>query len=207
MNTVFPFSHIFNPCVWAVGNKERSVSSVGSVDATSWKYERLDLVTFSLQVKAHLLEYQPVIPINNSENVLAHDPSGTDLPNCCKHSRPEVSVVIGSFTLACLRERLAREAAGEDINASSPNREICVSDVVEVRLIREVEFEDTVAEGVYLARESVVPPDYTGGEVETSDAGEERAVNHAFAVLLCAKVRRRDFCLGRQSLLYVMAAR
>ena len=143
-----------------------------SVDATSWKYERLDLVAFSFQLSAHLLEYHPVIPINNSENVLAHDPSGTDLANCCKHSRPEVSVVIGSFALTRLRERLAREAAGENIDASSPKREICVSDVVEVRLIGKVEFEDTVAERVYLARECVVPPDDAGGEVETSDAGE-----------------------------------
>ena len=140
------------------------------IDATSWKYERLDLVTFSLQVKAHLLEYHPVIPINNSENVLAHDPSGTDRPNCCKHSRPEVASVIGSFALSRLRERLAREAAGENIDASSPKREICVSDVVEVRLIGKVEFEDTVAERIYLARECVVPSDDACRQIETSDA-------------------------------------
>ena len=143
---------------------------MGCVDATSWKYERLDLVTFSLQLSAHLLEYHPVIPINNSENILAHDPSGTDRPNCVKHSRPEVASVIGSFTLSRLRERLAREAAGEDVDASPPNREICRSDVVVVRFIGKVEFEYTVAKRIHLARECVVPPDDAGGEVKTSDA-------------------------------------
>ena len=142
------------------------------VDAASWKYERLDLVAFRFQISAHLLEYHPGIPINNSENILAHDPSGTDLPNCCKHSRPEVAVVIGSFSFACLRERLTGEAAGENIDSSSPNREICVSDVVVLRFMGEVEFEDTVAERVYLAGECVFPTYDFGGEIETPDAGE-----------------------------------
>lgn len=153
-----------------VSNKERPVSSVGSVDATSWKYKRLDLVAFSFQVSAHLLEYHPGIPINNSENILAHDPSGTDLPNCCKHSRPEVSVVICPFFFTCLGERLAWEAAGEDINSSSPNREICPSDVVALRFIREVEFKDMVAERIDLAGECIFPPNDTGSKVESSNA-------------------------------------
>jgi hypothetical protein len=81
-----------------------------------------------------------------------------------------VSRVIGSFALARLREGLAREAAGEDIDESSPKREVCVSDVLEVCLIGEVEFEDTVAKRVNLARECIAPPNDAGGEVETSDA-------------------------------------
>jgi hypothetical protein len=130
----------------------------------------LNPVAFSLQLSAHLLEYHPVIPINNSENVLAHDPSGTDCPNCLKHCRPEVASVIGSFALSRLRERLAGEAAGENVDTSSPKREVCVSDVLEVRLIGEVEFEDTIAERVYLAGKRIVPSDDPCRQVETSDA-------------------------------------
>jgi len=98
---------------------------MGSVDTTSRKYERLDIVAFIFQVNAHLLEYQSVRPINNSENVFAHDPTGTNLPNSSKHLRPEVAVISRPFAFSGDAERLARESAGEHVDTVSPNGKVC----------------------------------------------------------------------------------
>lgn len=125
MNTVLPFSHCFNPCVCTVGNKPASVPSVGSADTASRYNVRLNRISRRFQVRTHLLEDHSFRPINNSENVLAHDPTGSNIPNNPQHFRPEVAVVLRAFALARERERLAGEAACKDVNSSSPNSKVC----------------------------------------------------------------------------------
>jgi hypothetical protein len=74
---------------------------MGSVDGRSWKYIRLYFVPFSFQVSLHLVEYQPSIPISNSENVFAHDPTRPNLANRSKHVRPEVALILLAEPLSC----------------------------------------------------------------------------------------------------------
>jgi hypothetical protein len=120
----FPFCIATEVC-----NKPGSVSLMRCVDTASWKYIRLYFVAFNFQISTHLLEYQSLRPINNSENILAHDPAGTYLMYCSKHLRPEISVIFRPFSLACNAEWLARETSGEDIDASSPRNKVCISDI------------------------------------------------------------------------------
>jgi hypothetical protein len=89
---------------------------MGSVDTASRKYERLDFVALIFHVRTHLLENQSLRPINNSENVLAHDPTGTNLLNCSKHFGPQVAFILCPLAFACERKRLAqlREPSGKD---------------------------------------------------------------------------------------------
>jgi hypothetical protein len=89
---------------------------MGSVDTASRKYERLDFVALIFHVRTHLLENQSLRPINNSGNVFAHDPSGTNLPNSSKHLRPEIAGISRAFSITGDAERLARlrEPSGKD---------------------------------------------------------------------------------------------
>src|SRR5690554_6148768 len=85
-----------------VGNKPDSISSMGSVDGRSWKYNRLNGVPFILQVSLHLVEDHPSIPINNAVNVFSHDPSWFNLCNRSTHLRPEMALVFLPQSFACL---------------------------------------------------------------------------------------------------------
>ena len=116
MNTVLPFSHCFNPGVCTVGNKPASVPPVGSADTASRYNIRPQFVSCRFQVRTHLVEDHSFRPINNSENVLAHDPTGSNSPNNPQHLRPEVAVVLRALALAREAERLAqlREPSGKD---------------------------------------------------------------------------------------------
>ena len=70
------------------GKEEDAVTSVGGRDARSRKYGREDFVAETLQVNAHRVENQPVIPTNETAHVLAHDPCGHNLRYDSKHFRP-----------------------------------------------------------------------------------------------------------------------
>jgi hypothetical protein len=48
------------------------------------------------------VEYQPSIPINKAENILANDPSGLNFSNDSKHFWPEVAVIFFAKSLSCL---------------------------------------------------------------------------------------------------------
>jgi hypothetical protein len=102
---------------------------MGSVDGASWKYKRLDFVPCSFQVSLHLVEYHPVIPTNKAAYIFAHDPARANFPNCSKHMRPEVSVILFAKSFTCCAVRLAREAPGEEVKLSSPNSEIRNCDI------------------------------------------------------------------------------
>ena len=127
MNTILPFSHCFNTCVCTVGNKPASVPSVGSADTASRYNVRLHFVSCLLQVRAHRVEDHSLRPINNSVNVFANDPAGSNSPNNPQHFRPEVAVVLRALALACETERLAGETACEHVDAVSPNGKVCCS--------------------------------------------------------------------------------
>jgi hypothetical protein len=83
-----------------VGNKPNPVSSVGSVDTTSRKYKREDFVPTSFQVSLHFVEYHPFIPTNEAANILAHNVARGNLPNCSKHLRPQVALILFSKPLS-----------------------------------------------------------------------------------------------------------
>ena len=179
IGSIRPFRHIFRPCVWTVGkmgDEPCPVSPVRRIDTASWKYIRLDAVTFSFQISAHLLEYQSLRPINDSENILAHDPAGTDFPNRSQHLRPEIAIVLRASSFACRTERLAGEASRENDDTVSPNREICRANIGVLFCMWEMVFENTAAKRIRVAIELVYEARPFGGKVEASDSAEERSV-------------------------------
>jgi len=93
----------------AVGNNPDPVAPVRCIDGASWYNERLDLMSRSLQVSAHLFERHT----DDASNVLANDPTGPGLADDPKHLRPEIAVVVRAAPLAGLGERLAGEASRE----------------------------------------------------------------------------------------------
>ena len=130
----------------------------------------MTLVSFRFQVSTHLLEDHSLRPINNSENVLAHDPAGSNSPNNPQHFRPEVAVVLRAPALAREAERLAGEAAGKDVDASPPNGKVCCLDVSVLFRMGKMVFEYSLAKRVYLAVESVRPPGPLRSEVEAASS-------------------------------------
>ena len=179
MNTILPFSHCFNTCVCTVGNKPASVPSVGSADTASRYNVRLHFVSCRLQVRAHLLEDHSFRPINNSENVLAHDPTGSNSPNNPQHLRPEVAVVLRAFALAREAERLAGESAAEHVDTISPNGKVCCSYVSILFCIGKMVFQYAAAKRVDLAVEGVRPASPLGRQIEAADAAEKGSVCHS----------------------------
>lgn len=94
------------------------ISPVGRVFGDSWNNERLNLVPFCFQVKAHLLEYQTLLNSKESRNILTNDPSWSEFANNPKHFRPEMAVVVRSFSSSGLGEWLAGEASREEVRRS-----------------------------------------------------------------------------------------
>lgn len=178
MNSVRPFTHRFRPCVCTVGNKPASVPTVGSADTASRYNVRLHLVSCRLQVSAHLFEYQPFRPINDSVNVLAHDPAGSNSPNNVEHRGPQVAVVFCASPLSCERERLARETSGKHVDTVFPDSEVGRSDVFILFCIREVIFQYFAAKRIDLSVEGVRPARPLGRQIEPSDSAEKRGVGH-----------------------------
>lgn len=107
-----------------MGDEPHAISSVRRIDGASWNKKRLNLVTFTLQISAHLLENHSFRPTNNAENILAHDPARPDLSNCAQHLRPEVTVIACASSLACEAERLAGESSREDIHPPPVNGKV-----------------------------------------------------------------------------------
>jgi hypothetical protein len=48
--------------------------------------------------------------------VLQHDEAGSQTAYGISNSRPEVSVIVGSFSFACMAERLARVARADQVD-------------------------------------------------------------------------------------------
>lgn len=178
MKTVLPFSHRFNSCVCTVGNKPASVPSVRSADTASRYNVRLHFVSCLLQVRAHRVEDHSFRPINNSENVLAHDPTGSNSPNNPQHFRPEVAVVLRALALAREAERLAGKSAGEHVDTVSPDGKVCCSYVSILFCIGKMVFQYFAAKRVDLAVEGVRPSRPLGCQIETADAAEKGGVGH-----------------------------
>lgn len=97
-----------------MGNKPDPVSSVRRVDTCSWQNNREDFEAFTFQIRAHLVEYHSPVPINESINILAHDPLGANLSYNAEHFRPKVAGVVGAFSLSGCAKWLAWKAACED---------------------------------------------------------------------------------------------
>lgn len=113
-----------------MGDEPHAISAVRRIDGTSRNKIRLHLVACILQISAHLLENHSLRPINDAENIFAHDPTRGNLSNCSQHLRPEVAVIVGAFALACEAERLAGESSCEDIHPLPMNGKVCCFDIV-----------------------------------------------------------------------------
>lgn len=84
------------------------------VDGDSWNNKRLDVVTFSFQVSAHLFEYHAPPDSKEATHVLSDDPCRFCKPYNSKHLRPEMAVVFRSLPSSGLGKRLAGESPCEN---------------------------------------------------------------------------------------------
>jgi len=98
--------------VFGVSHDPDTIPAVRRGDGTSRNNNRPDGVAEGFQVSTHGIERHT----NDSSNILANNPAGSNFVNNPLHMRPEVTVVARAFSLACHREWLTGEASGEDVN-------------------------------------------------------------------------------------------
>ena len=156
--------------VVGVGNKPHSISSVRSIDGTSWNKKRLNFVPRSFQVSLHLLENHSVRPINDAENIFAHNPTWLNLSNCSQHLWPEIAVIVCTFALASETERLAGESACKHVDVSSMNSKVCCLDIFILFSVGEMICKHLAAERIDLAVKNILPTHPLGGQVEAAYA-------------------------------------
>lgn len=156
-----------------MGDEPHAISAVWRIDGTSRNKIRLNLVACILQISAHLLEYHSLRPINDAENIFAHDPTRGNLSNCSQHLRPEVAVIVSSFALACEAERLAGESSREDIHPPPMNGKVCCFDIAVLNCGGKMIAQHLFTKIVNLAVEDICPSCPLGGEVETTNAREK----------------------------------
>lgn len=154
------------------------VPPVGRIDGTSWNNKRLHFVAESFQVSAHLLEYHAPCVSKKPANVLAHDPARLNLPNCSKHLRPEVAVVVLSSLLSCIRKRLAGEPARDDVESPSELNKVSCLDVFPCVFIIEPVIQYLAAERVYFHAAHVLPSHPLRRQGEAPDAVEQVQQSH-----------------------------
>ena len=100
-----------------VSNNPDPVAPVRRIDGDSWYNKVFDFVTFTFQVSDDLLEYHALLDSKQSRNIFTDDPPGPELSNSPKHFRPEIAVIVRSFSSSGVAEWLAGESAGEEVNA------------------------------------------------------------------------------------------
>lgn len=161
---------------FGVGHDEDPLSLVRRADSASWNNERPDGVAFTFQVAENAVETHADEP----SNILSTHPTGPELLDDSKHFRPEPAVVGGSFSFARVRDRLAREAAGEEgwgANAGCPDSVTCDgADVAPLRDFGPVLLEDGVREVRELDLADGAEARLLPGKVEPADSGEEAEV-------------------------------
>ena len=176
---------------------EDSISSVGSTDGTSWNNEWLDGVADSLKtlddfVKdellsefvyrlmvseqigflTHLNRHSGELHRGDSSNILANEPSGSDLLNAAEHERPEVAVVLRASSLPGITEGLAGKASCEDGDLPPPFAEICLCDVFIRFCFWEIIIKHAAPEWVNLAMEDILPSEHGGGNLRRTDSAK-----------------------------------
>jgi hypothetical protein len=100
-----------------VGNNPHPVAAVGGVDGASWNNKRPRGVTFSFQVKKHLVEAHTDMPSNILENAPSGlSGGGIQFAYNSHNLRPEVAVIVLALSLPGKTERLARVASANNGN-------------------------------------------------------------------------------------------
>ena len=180
---------------------------MGSSDSRSWNKHRLDGISKGLEffadsfdgkglsqgilvklltlsekspLASHVSAYPAFDHSGEASNILTDNPSGPDFVNSPQHLRPEVTVVVSSFSLAGIGKRLAREASGEDVNPSAPFREVCFGDVFITLAFRKPVFQNAPPEGIYLAMESVLPAKHCSCHLRATNPGKKARVRHNY---------------------------
>lgn len=97
-----------------VGQDGASVPPVRGVDGRSRNNDRPPGVADGFQVRKHRVERQ----IDDASNIFTKHPAGPELRNNSQHFRPEVTVISLASSLPGEGERLAGEAAGNNVNCS-----------------------------------------------------------------------------------------
>jgi hypothetical protein len=156
-----------------VGHNPKSVSSVRGIDGTSWNNKRLAGVARGLQRRKQIVEFQ----IDDSSNVLANDPSGSEFFNNAQHLRPEVAVICRASALPGVREGLTGEAPGNDVNApdSALSKRLCCEllDIIEDGNVRPMFSQNLLAERFNLAKSNRLYASPLRRKVDAPDTREQ----------------------------------
>ena len=123
---------------------------------------------------------------NDSSNVLANDPRGSDFGYGTKHLREEIAVILRSLAASCDAEGLAGESTGKHVDLASPRSEICFSNVsISYTFIKPI-IKYLVAEPVNLAVEEILPSHPYGGKLRSSYSTKQRGMCHMASLqLIC----------------------
>lgn len=145
-------------------------------NGTSWNKNRLALVPKCFHLRTDCFENHAFVESKKPTHVFSDDPCGLYLPYNSKHLRPEVAVIFRSSSFPGMGKRLAGKAAREDVDLSTPRVSVELFDVSIEGCGREMMTEDFLAEGIDFALHHVLPAHPLGGEIESSDAGEDGGV-------------------------------
>ena len=85
---------------------------MGRIDGTSRNTDRLDGVAERFQVSTHLVECH----LDDARHILTKEPSGPDSVKAADNFRPEIAVVVKTFSFSCKTERLAGEPPTHEVN-------------------------------------------------------------------------------------------
>jgi hypothetical protein len=153
---------------FGVGHNPDSIPPVRGIDGASRNNKRDRFVADAFQVRKHVVECHR----DEASNILAKDPSGPEFFSKPAHFRPEVTVILRAPLLPGNGERLAREAAGDDVDRSK----VIAFQPTNIRGDSnpgEVFREHLLAVRVDLAESHRLDaPRPAGGERETADAAE-----------------------------------
>ena len=153
-----------------MGHNKDALTLVGRADRTSRKYKRPRFVAEGFHVSEYIVERQ----MDEASNILNEKPSGLEDLSNAAHLRPEMAGVEFAAALACHRERLARDAARNEVNwatikAISPD----ITDVRHTGHSRPMARQHAATPWVNLALACHLPACPFSGQVNASDAGTQ----------------------------------
>jgi hypothetical protein len=147
-----------------VAHNPDSFAAVVGSESVSRKYKRPAGVALSFQIS----EYSVEVKRDDSRNILANNPSGSDFLNNSQHFRPEITVILIASLLPGNAEWLARESPDHNVNCWGFCR-VELSDVTMFLRFGEPEFQYFLAVFV----DFHLPFDFKAGHhpAEITDAG------------------------------------
>ena len=103
-----------------MGHNPHPVPAVRRTEGASWKNNRRErFVAFARQVVVNRVEKCSALVSNEAINIFCHDPPWPESSYNSKHFRPEVAIICRALSFTGMANRLAGEAARDDVNLTA----------------------------------------------------------------------------------------